>query len=284
MALKFSEMAARRVDLARNLEAGFDNYKPEIAAGYEKFVVPLLEEGETAPDIGFEMELMKRGIARSRRQLRDYDSPLLEQKHEDAKVSARIEERRLAVEGKVRLVRHICRGMFGEKGVARVGLQEEPPHGAFRLFEHAETVKKSLENPDLGIEPLIEFETGEGVPTPAAQLAARLEPELSELGDLVGHRHEENRKSADLRSRRQSAIEQFDHDVRAIVRTAQGMFRLAGRDDLAGRFRPLLKRVTRRKQQEETEEAAGSTESAAAASQQVASAGSTETTPVEKTA
>ena len=86
------------------------------------------------------------------------------------------------------------------------------------------------------------------------------------------------------RLRRQSAIEQFDHDVRAIVRTAQGMFRLAGREDLAGRFRPLLKRATRRKQQEETEEAAGSTESATAASQQVAPAGSTETTRVEKTA
>ncbi len=63
MALKFSEMAARRVDLARNLEAGFDHYSDEIAAGYEAFVVPLLEEGETAPDVRFEMELLSTRLA-----------------------------------------------------------------------------------------------------------------------------------------------------------------------------------------------------------------------------
>ncbi len=32
--------------------------------------------------------------------------------------------------------------------------------------------------------------------------------------------------------------------MRAIVRMAQGLFRLAGRDDLAERFRPILRRLT----------------------------------------
>jgi hypothetical protein len=265
MALKFSEMAARRVDLARNLEAGLDTYKQEIAAGYEKFVVPLLEEGETAPDVRFEMELMKRGVVRCRQRLVSFDTPLLEQKHEEAKVRAEIDRRKSAVEGKIRQVRHLCRGMFGEEGVARVGLKKEPPFSAFRLWEHGKTIKESLakvglppsEGTDLGLEPLIEIDTGEGVAPPAAQMAARLEPELGELGELVGNRHEESRKGADVRLRRQQAIEEFDSDVRAIVRTAQGMFRLAGRDDLAERFRPLLRRVTRRKKEAETEAAGG---------------------------
>ncbi len=263
MALKFSEMAARRVDLARNLEAGFDNYKEEIAAGYNEFVVPLLAEGETAPDVRFEMELMKRGVARSRQRLASFDTPLLEQKHEDAKVSAEIDRRKVAVEGKMRGVRHVCRGMFGESGVARVGLKEEPPFSAFRLWEHGKTVKDSLVRPDLGLKPVIEIKTGEGVATPAAQMATQLEPELGELGELVGNRHQENRKGADVRSRRQRALREFDRDVRAIVRTAQGTFRLAGRDDLAERFRPLLKRISRKKKTEG--EAAGQTEAAASA-------------------
>ena len=62
MAPKFSEMTALRVDLARNLEAGFDNYKEEIAAGYDRFVTPLLAEGDEPPDVRFQMELMKRGL------------------------------------------------------------------------------------------------------------------------------------------------------------------------------------------------------------------------------
>ncbi len=259
MALKFSEMAARRVDLARNLEAGFDNYKQEIAAGYDKFVVALLEEGETAPDVGFEMELMKRGVVRRRQRLVSFDTPLLEQKHEDAKVSAEIDRRKGKVEGKIRRVRHLCRGMFGEEGVARVGLKKEPPFSAFRLWEHGKTVKESLENPDLGLVPLIEIKTGEGVASPAVQMANRLEPELGELGELVGNRHEENRKSADVRLRRQRAIEEFDRDVRAIVRSAQGTFRLAGRDDLAERFRAILRRGSRKAKKVENKAAADQT-------------------------
>ena len=71
--------------------AGFDNYLEEI--GYDSFVAPLLEEGETPPDVRFQLELIKRGVARSRRRLASFDSPLLEQTHEDAKVRAEIELR-----------------------------------------------------------------------------------------------------------------------------------------------------------------------------------------------
>ena len=262
MALKFSEMTALRVDLARNLEAGFDNYQEEIARGYGEFVAPLLEEGETAPDISFQVELMKRSVARSRRRLASFDSPLIEQTHEDARVRAEIELRQLAVNSKLRQLRHVCRGLFGEAGVARVGLKEEPPTSTIRLHEHAKTVKESLELLDsppsggtaLGLAPLLELDLGESVATPAVQLASQLEPELSRLGELVGDRHQENRKSADVRSRRRTAIEEFDRDIRAVVRSAQGMFRIAGRSDLAARFRPLLRRALRRTKKAEVEQ------------------------------
>ena len=78
-------------------------------------------------------------------------------------------------------------------------------------------------------------------------MAAGLEPELSEFGELVEGRHQENRKSAEVRSRHRRVIQEFDRDVRAIVRMAQGLLRLAGRDDLAERFRAILRRVSRRK-------------------------------------
>lgn len=246
MPLKFSEMIALRVDLARNLEAGFDNYLEDIAEGYSDFVAPLLEEGESAPDIRLQLEILKRGVARGRERLRTIGGGVVEQTHEDDKVRAELERRQDRVGDKLRLVRHVCRGFFGASGVERVGLRKEPPRGAVRLLEQAQMVKASLEKPDLGLEPLIELETGEGVATPQAQLASELEPELSELAELVGDRHHENRKNADVRSRQRRMIREFDRDVRAIVRMAQGMFRLAGRDDLAERFRPILRRVIRR--------------------------------------
>ncbi len=262
MAPKFSEMTALRVDLAHNLEAGFDNYLDTVANGYGAFVAPLLEEGETAPDIRFQLELLKRGVAHRRQRLEGLDDGVVGQSLEDAKVRAELERRMDRVDGKIRLVRHFCRGYFGADGVRRTGLKGEPPRGAWRLHEHGKTVKASLDNPDLGLKPQIELELGEGAEPPQAQLAQQLEPELSELGELVGGRHQENRKSADVRSRWRLEIRDFDHDVRATVRTTQGLLRLAGRDDLAERFRPILRRIVRRiqkAQSEEAEEAAAET-------------------------
>lgn len=254
MAVKFSEMSALRVDLARNLEAGFDDYLEDVAEGYNQFVAPLLEEGETTPDIRFQLEVLKRGVVRGRKRLRSIGSGVIDRTYDGDKVRAEVQQSMDGVTEKLRQVRHFCRGMFGPAGVERVGLKKEPPRGAARLYEHGQAVKAGLENPDLGLEPGIEIETGEGIPSPQEQLAARLEPELSELGELVGDRHRKNRSDAALRSQQRRAIRDFDTDVRAIVRMAQGMFRLAGRDDLADRFRPLLRRVVRRINRAQTAE------------------------------
>ncbi len=91
-------------------------------------------------------------------------------------------------------------------------------------------VKASLENSALGLTLLLELELGsEEVAGAPAQLVAQLEPELSELGELVTVRHQERRKTVDIRLQRQQLIQDFDHDIRGVVRMAQGMFRLASR-------------------------------------------------------
>ncbi len=279
MAVVFSEMIARRIDLALNLEAGFDNFLEAIGTGYDRFVAPLLEDGETAPDIRFHLQLMQRNVAQGRQRLESFGSPVVEQTHEDDKVRVEIELHRDAVDGKLRLVRHVCRGFYGPKGVARVGLKEEPPRSASRLHEHGVTVKKSLENPELGLKPLLKVETGDSVPTAPSQLATQLEPELSELGELLSERHQERRKSAETRTQRRLVIQEFDHDVRAIVHTTKGMLRLAGRDDLAERFRPILQRFSRRIKKADADEAAEAAAGAEAstATAEAESASSSET-------
>ncbi len=101
---------------------------------------------------------------------------MLEQTHDHARVRAELDARQEVVEGRLRRVRHLCRGLYGDDGVARLGLKVEPPSSAFRLHGHGMMVKESLENPELGLKPLIKLDLGEGVASPAAQLAAQLEP------------------------------------------------------------------------------------------------------------
>ncbi len=156
----------------------------------------------------------------------------------------------------------------GNDGVKRVGLRKQPPRGSWDLYQRGLVVKASLKKTDLGLKPVLEIKTGEGVDPPSVQLAAQLDPELTELGKLITGRHQENRRAADVRSRRRQVIVDFDRDIRAVVRTAQGMFRLAGRDDLAARFRPILRRVLRRLGKAQAEEAEAEAVEAAKAAEQ----------------
>ncbi len=264
MALKFSEMIALRTDLALALEAGFESYLEEIAGGLGDYLTPLLEAGETAVDFRLQIELLRRGVRRLRRRLDSLDVGVVEQTHGDDKVRAQLDQRRDAVDGKLRQVRSAFRGFFGLEHLRRVGLKGEFPTAPVRLHRHGLVVKASLLSPDLDLEPVLDFDLAPGT-SPTKQLAAQLEPELSELGALLTGRQQENTKAADVRLRRQRAIREFDREIRAIVRMAQGMFRLAGRDDHAERFRPALRRVVRRIKKAEQQEAAAQAADADAA-------------------
>ncbi len=48
--------------------------------------------------------------------------------------------------------------------------------------------------------------------------------------------------------------------MRPVAGSAQGMFRLAGRDDLAERFRPALRRIVRRIKKAQAKEQASDAE------------------------
>ncbi len=118
--------------------------------------------------------------------------------------------------------------------------------------------------------------------TVASQLATQLDPELSRLGELLDERHDENTQTLDARLKRQEVIREFDHHIRGIVRMAQGMFRLAGRNDLGVRIRPILRRVLRKLEDQETKEAEAEAEANAEAD--VPETGSTSDAPASEEA
>ena len=259
MVVKFSEMCAVRTDLAGRVQAAFDNYLEAIARGYADYLRPALADGESELDVRHQLVLLRRKVYHHRRLVDNLDEGVLEQIHGDEKVRAELEARTEAVDGKLRLVRSAYRGFYGLNNLGRVGLEGAFPRGAVRLHRHAVVVKTSLQNPDLRLLPLLELpiaaEEGEDNSV-AALLGAQLDPEVSRLGELLDERHDEQTKSTDARLRRQQVIREFDYNVRGIVRMAQGMFRLAGREDLALRIRPILRRVLRKLDDQEAKEKA----------------------------
>ncbi len=266
MTVKFSEMCALRADQALRLEAALDNYLEEISQGYGAYLAPALADGEPEIDASLQLRLLARKVEHHRLRIDSLDQGVLEEVHGDEKVRAELDRRTDAVDGKLRLVRSAYRGVYGRENLGRVGLEGEFPRGAVRLHRLGVTVKASLASPDLDLEPLLDLglESREGETlNVAARLATQLEPEVSRLGELLDERHQESARTLDARLQRQEVIREFDFHIRAIARIAQGMFRLAGRDDLAGRIQPILSRVLPKLEDQEAEEAA-ETEVAAA--------------------
>ena len=257
MAIKFSEMCAARTDLAFSLEAAFDNYLEEIARGYGDYLTPMLEDGETVPDVELQLVLLRRKVKHHRQLIDNLEEGVLEQVQGDEKVRAELDRQTEAVDAKLRLVRSAYRGFFGRNNLGRAGFGEKLHRGAVRLHRQAATVKSSLESPELDVKPLLETDLvdEEGRPkSMAAHLATQLEPEVTRLGELLDERHRESGKTLDARLRRQEMIREFDFNIRGIVRMTQGMFRLAGRSDLASRIRPILQRVLRKLDDQEARE------------------------------
>ncbi len=112
------------------------------------------------------------------------------------------------------------------------------------MFRRARAVQLGLENPDFGLQPVVAFPLRDDARA-SADLAGHLEPEVSDLERIVESRAKELRETVDVRSRRRQTIRTFDRNIGAIVRITQGIFRLAGREDLAARFRTTARRVRR---------------------------------------
>ncbi len=284
MTVKFSEMCAVRTDLAGRIEAAFANYLEEIARGYGAYLAPAVYDGETEIDTRQQLVLLARKVTHHRQRVVSLDEGVLAQIQGDEKVRAEIDQRTSAVDDKLRLVRSAYRGFYGLDNLGRVGLAAPFPRGAVRLYQHGVTVKTSLESPDLVLEQLLEIDLGEEQsPSVAARLATQLDPELSRLGELLDERHRENVKTLDARLQRQQVIREFDHHIRGIVRMAQGMFRLAGRNDLGLRIRPILSRVLRKLEDQEAKEKAEATEAETAAEAEATEAEATEAAASEDT-
>ena len=293
MTVKFSEMCAVRTDLALKVEAAFHNYLEEIAQGYGAYLAPAVADGETELDARRQLVLLARKVQHHRQRIDRRDEGVLEQVQGDEKVRAELDRRSSAVDGKLRLVRSVYRGFYGLSNLARVGFDGELPRGAVRLHRYAVAVQTSLMSPDFDLEPLLDlgFESPEGENASiAARLANQLDPELSRLGELLDERHQASTKTLDLRLQRQEVIREFDYHIRGIVRMAQGMFRLAGRNDLGLRIRPILRRVLRNLDDQEAreQEAAGASEVTGAESVEAVTSGAenteTENTETEATA
>ncbi len=141
----------------------------------------MAKDEDPALDPAYQIRLLRRSVQRHRLRLETHDARVVKQAQEIAIASAAVNKCRDTVDTKLRAVRSTCRGIYGPASLPLIGVAGLFPRGAARLHRLGLTVKSNLEKPDLGFEPQIELDLGEGVPAPTAQLAGQLGDQLQEL-------------------------------------------------------------------------------------------------------
>lgn len=249
MSLKISEMILQRKDQAKDLSAGVSACIDEIAAGYSAYLTHAVGEGEPPVDTRQQLELVQRSIGLELEALEGRDDKVVDKHRDNTMGSQDINVVADKVVAKMRYVRNACRA-FGPDGMERSSTKDEFPSRPLKIYERADMMQTSLRSSDLGLKPKIEIAGSDGdlsgiAPDPL-KLADLLEPEKSELGELLNERYLDKRQGLDFRSYRQKGIRKFDKNMRGLVRIIQGTLLLAGRDDLVDRFSTKLRRFTRR--------------------------------------
>lgn len=237
------ELVTKRIRVARDLEATFDTYTEHAVIGYDAFLVPALEEGESLPDCRRHLMLLKRRVVQNREELETTNGSILGGLNEKGQLNLDLNATIDLVLGAMRDVRHSCHGLFGPEFVELTGLKGFFPRTGDRLYSKGRIVQSSLRNPDLALKPKIvsavEGEQAKSLQAP--DLANHLEPHLTNLGTMVSTRIHGNRGAQDLITLRTQAAENFDLNIRGIVRIASGILRVAGHRDAAKRFRATLR-------------------------------------------
>lgn len=253
MTQKISEQVSQRKDLGNDLSARIGASLDEVAFGYGAYLSPVVAEGEQPIDSRQQLVLLLRRVDGHVQDLDALDAGVVAKVHDTDKVRSDVGDLTNVVVSTMRSMRHTVRGGYGPDGVARTGLKGDISRRPLRVYERARLVQASLENPELGLKPVLkvvgngdaEVEADAKILAPA-DLAAAFEPALTQLGQQLRVRYAEKVEDIDARYLRQKGIKEFDRHIRAIVRIVQGIFVLAGREDLAQRFTTSLPRFVRR--------------------------------------
>lgn len=140
--------------------------------------------------------------------------------------------------GRAERARDFVAGAVGQSGLERYGLVEAAPHEPKALVGWTGRVVSALrDEPDTLVDPL-------GIELDTAEVADQLDDARQALVDQLAVLAEEAQDATDLLGRRDQALDIFEQVFRAVAGMAEHAYRLAGREDLAERVRPTIRRAT----------------------------------------
>lgn len=128
-------------------------------------------------------------------------------------------------------VRSMVLDALGEKGLATYGLSGETPRITRDLLTHAATASKLMQETPFHV-------TVDGVTFDSAAMATTLASKVNAVEQALNDMAREEQELVNELGHRHTAITQWVDVHQGVADTLTGLFRLAGRKDLADRVRP----------------------------------------------
>lgn len=119
----------------------------------------------------------------------------------------------------------------------RFGLDGRTPRAASSMLAFAQNAVDSLRNSDESLGTL-------GIDVDTSALADQLQPALDGLADAVDTMAAEEREAEASLVKRDKVLAGWQRTYRSVARILEGVYRMAGADELADRVRPTIRRAT----------------------------------------
>ncbi len=127
---------------------------------------------------------------------------------------------------------------LGRRGLKRYGLETPAPRPPDALRARVQTTI------DLMREDPAELDDGVGDPIPTATIADNLQAALTPLAGAISTLRTEERENEGALTDRNRAVDAWTGVYRGVATMLSGLYQLAGRDNLADRIRPTVRRAS----------------------------------------
>lgn len=229
-----SRMVATRKRLRKIVAGSATAYTPEVQRALTERLTPLLEEGETLPDLGLLQNLLVRLVRNEEQAMISADKSNERELGGDLVMRRRRDELVDRLYDRLVEIRTTLSALFGpEEALELVQLTGRTSRNPELLILQAERVIDRLQAPD--VRPVeIRVEGFQGDP---AQWIAQVQPLLGDLNRTLEEVETERRSAVSTVREKQEALSGFDATVGGVVRILRGFLQLSGLDTEAERLR-----------------------------------------------
>ncbi len=243
-----TKMVTDRSAEASFVDAAAKTFLREVSPSLDQTLSPLLEEGESLPDLTLLPKLAVRLVDSRLEQLIEADKANIDAQAALIEPRKRRDDAADGLSETLFGLRDVARGLYGRKMVARILPGDQTiPRRPKALLHDAEHVLERLLDPDQN-RPSHKLE---GILIEPGQLAVSLEPAKSELDLALGEVDVKRREAQITQAAKDEAMAEFSTAYRASIRLLEALSSIAGKPALAERVRPTRRRKSAKPEDEE---------------------------------